>query len=89
MARSVSVNYSSMFLKHMARLPNRLIKQADEKESLFREFPFHPSLRVHKLTGREKDCWAFWINYKYRVKFIFLSNEEVLFLDVGTHGIYQ
>jgi plasmid maintenance system killer protein len=41
------------------------------------------------LIGREKEAWAFWINYAYRIKFLFLNDEEVLFLDIGTHEIYK
>ena len=63
-------------------------ESADAKEALFREFPYHPSLRTHKLHGKEKDLSAFWINQKYRIKFIFVA-KDVVFLDVGTHDIYR
>ena len=33
--------------------------------------------------------WAFWINYSYRIKFIFSGEDEVLFLDIGPHDIYK
>ena len=52
--------------KSMWKLPERIIYQAEEKET-----------------------WAFWINYKYRIKFIFLSDNDVLSLDIGTHDIYK
>lgn len=45
-------------------------------------------LKTHKLHGKEKDAYAFWINYSYRIKFIFLDVESVLFLDIGTHDVY-
>ena len=84
-----SIEYSSKFLKSLARLPKRIVKIVEEKEKIFKENPFDPRLRTHKLKGKEKETQAFWINYDYRIKFIFLSNEEVLFLDVGTHEIYK
>ena len=65
-----------------------MIEQAESKEKVFRENPFHASLRTHKLSGKEKGVWAFWISYSYRIKFIFLAYEEVLFLEIGTHRIY-
>ena len=45
--------------------------------------------RTHKLSGKEKEVWAFWVNFRYRIKFLFLNNGEVLFLDIGTHDIYK
>ena len=59
------------------------------EEKIFRENPFNPILKTHKLTGKEKEAWAFWINYTYRIKLLFLNDEEVLFLDIGTHEIYK
>lgn len=84
-----NVEYSHDFLKSLKRLPDRVVRQAEKKEKLFREDPFSPQLKVHKLSGRERDVWAFWINYSYRIKFVFLHDKEVLFLDIGTHKIYK
>ncbi len=83
------VEYSNKFLKSLKRLPQKIIKEAEKKEKIFKENPFHPILRTHKFSGRNKESWGFWITYSYRIKFIFLNNEEVLFLDIGTHGIYK
>ena len=83
------VKTSSAFEKHYKRLPKKIKEQAKEKEKIFLDNPFHPILRTHKLSGKEKEHWGFWINYTYRVKFLFLGEEEVLFLDVGTHDVYK
>ncbi len=83
------VKYSIRFLKHLSKLPKEVINKAKEKEKIFRENPFHPLLNTHKLSGKEKTIWAFWITYDYRIKFIFIGNEKVLFLDIGTHNIYK
>lgn len=80
------IRISSKFEKKYRRLPETIKKEAKEKEFLFRKDPFAPQLRTHKLKGDQKETWAFWITYFYRIKFIFLSNEGVLFLDVGTHN---
>jgi mRNA-degrading endonuclease YafQ of YafQ-DinJ toxin-antitoxin module len=64
-------------------------EEAKGKELAFRENPFDSTLKTHKLHGKEKDACAFWINYSYRIKFIFLDAETVLFLDIGTHDIYS
>jgi len=77
------------FDKNYKRLPKKIKDRARAKEKIFRENPFHPLLGTHKLSGKEKECWAFDIDFHYRIKFIFLSEEEVLFLDIGTHDIYK
>ena len=87
--RIKEIEYSKRFLKSASDLPKRMIEQAEAKEKIFRENPFNPALRTHKLTGKEKEAWAFWINYSYRIKFLFLGDGEVLFLDIGTHEIYK
>lgn len=84
-----AVKYHPVFLKHLSRLPTRIIEKAKEREQIFRKDAFDPRLRTHKLHGKDKDSWAFWIDYTYRIKFVFLAEEEVLFLDVGTHDIYK
>jgi len=80
------VEYSNKYLKAASRLSAKLIALADKKEVLFRSDPFHPSLETHKLHGKEKDAWAFSVTQKYRIKFLFLTDTIVLFLDVGTHN---
>ncbi len=82
------VEYSRAFLKSASRLQKKLIALADAKELLFRDDPFNPSLRTHQLHGKDKGAWTFWINQKYRIKFLFLAQNSVLFLDIGTHDIY-
>jgi len=62
---------------------------AEKKESLFKADAFHPSLETHKLHGKDRDIWAFSINKKYRIKFVFLNEGAVLFVDIGTHDIYR
>ncbi len=83
------VEYSRGFLKSASKLPKKLFAFAEEKEFLFRNEPHHPSLRTHQLHGKERGTSAFWINYHYRIKFLFLSDNRVLFLDIGPHDFYE
>ena len=87
--RAININYSRKFLKEMSKLPLRIIEQAKEKEKIFRFNQLDKSLRTHKLSGKDEGCWAFWINYSYRVKFVFINPSEILFLGVGLHNIYN
>ncbi len=83
----ININYSRKFLKEMSKLPSRVIEQA--KEKVFRLNQFDQSLRTHKLSGKDEACWAFWINYSYRIKFIFINQSDILLLEVGLHNIYN
>ena len=83
------IEVSSRYKKSFRRLLLRVQKKAIKKINIFRENPFNPRLKTHPLSGKEKECWVFWIDYTYRIKFVFLSDKEVLFLDIGTHDIYK
>ena len=84
-----TIRVTSLFEKHYRKLPKRIKEEAKTKELAFRENPFDPTLRTHKLHGVEREAYAFWITYSYRIRFIFLDDESVLFLDIGTHDIYS
>lgn len=85
----LNIHVDSHFKRNYNKLPQQVKELAKEKEGMFRDDPFDPRLKTHKLHGKEHEVYAFWISYKYRIKFIFLSNEEVIFIDIGTHKIYR
>ena len=85
----ISVSYSRVFLKKISRLPQRVIESAQAKELIFKGSPFDPRLATHRLHGQDRDIWAFSINRSYRIKFVFLTEDRVLFLEIGTHEIYK
>lgn len=85
----MEIRVSPLFEKHYKKLLKGIKEKAKQKEAIFRDYPFHPSIKTHKLSGEKKEAWAFWIDYHYRIKFIFLPGKEVLFLDIGTHKIYK
>jgi mRNA-degrading endonuclease YafQ of YafQ-DinJ toxin-antitoxin module len=85
----MKINVSPRFEKNYKRLPKRIKEKAKEKEAIFRDNPFDSRLKTHKLQGKQRDSWALWINDSYRIKFIFISDDEVLFFNIGTHGIYK
>ena len=77
------------FEKHYKRLSKRIKNAAKAKEIIFRENPHYSVLKTHKLHGQEKDVWSFSVIHAYRIKFIFIDAQSVLFLDIGTHDIYR
>lgn len=42
-----------------------------ERVEFFKNNPFEPKLRTHKLSGKLKDLWSFSIEYDLRVIFSF------------------
>ena len=83
------IDTHSTFEKHYKRLSKGVKETAKAKESIFRNNPFQAMLDTHKLHGKDRGAWAFSVNQKYRIKFIFLADNSVLFLDIGTHDIYR
>ena len=56
-----------------------------ERVELFKNNPFDPKLRTHKLSGKLKDLWSFSIEYDLRVSFSFAEQDKVIFVDIGSH----
>lgn len=85
----MEIQVTDRFIKQYKKLPSQIKLQAKQKETQFRDNPFDPRLQTHKLVGKEKECWSFSVNYSYRIKFIFLTKQSILFLEIGTHSIYR
>ncbi len=62
-----------------------LYSQFQEKLDIFKENPFDPRLKTHKLTGKLKDLYSFSISHDLRIIFFFFGNDKVVFVDVGTY----
>lgn len=85
----MEISVTPRFTKSYKKLNSLIKEKAKVKERTFRKNPFDKRLKTHKLSGKEKEAWAFWVDYSYRIKFIFLTKNEVLFLDIGTHDFYK
>lgn len=83
------IHYTSRFIRDFKRLTSDKQQLANKKEKQFRQNPFSASLKTHKLMGRLESLWAFSINYKDRVIFKFINQNEVLFYRIGSHDIYK
>ena len=62
-----------------------LEKKFEKQATLFKENPFHPSLRTELLEPRKMKIWSFRIDRKYRAMFIFLEKDVVEIIDVNDH----
>ena len=83
------IYYSSRFKKRLQRLPKQIQEKAVHCEGIFRQNCFDARLQTHKLKGKHKNYWSFSVSYLYRIIFRFIDDHSVLFIDVGTHRIYQ
>ena len=90
MVRAVRlIHVSSDFKKSFRRLPRHIQKFAIKKDRLFRQDAFTSSLRTHKLKGALDGYWSYSVNFEYRIMFRFISTDEVIYYDIGTHEIYR
>lgn len=85
----MKIIYSSSFERAYKKLPSAVKTSAEKAEQVFRQDPFDPRLKTHKLKGRLKDFWSFSITQKYRIVFELGKEGIVYFHLVGDHSIYQ
>lgn len=78
--------YSSLFLRSFQKLPRNIQDEFRRRERIFKEDPFSPILKTHKLKGRTE--WAFLITYEIRVIFIF-EKDKFSLMNIGDHSIYR
>lgn len=85
----LEITFKPSFLRQYKRFPNPLKEDIREKIELFKNDPFHPFLKTHKLKGNLKSTWSFSVNYSYRIVFEYASKDEVVLLAVGNHSVYD
>jgi len=67
--------------------PNKkLILQTTERITLFKTNSKNPLLKDHGLTGAKKDLRAFSITGDIRIVYLPVFENEVIFLDIGSHN---
>lgn len=81
--------YTESYNKRAARFARRhpeLLPQYEKTLKLLEINPHHPSLRLHRLTGRLSDLHSVSINITYRITLEFLLEEKTIVpVDVGKH----
>jgi len=76
------------FRKQWAVLPNDVKHRAQKCIEQFRDNPFHPSLRLHQLSGKLRGFWSISIDLKHRIIFEVID-ETAIFHSIGSHAIYE
>jgi len=79
------IYYTEEFRRRYSELPTYIQKKAERRERVFRENPFHPSLKTEKLQPFEKEYWSFRVDRNYRIIFRFGEANRVYFVTCGHH----
>ena len=87
------MKYVLVFTEQYERRARRFLRRHPELERqylktllLLEANPFHPSLRLHRLSGRLADLHSVSITLSYRITLEFLvEGEEIIPVDVGDH----
>jgi addiction module RelE/StbE family toxin len=85
--------YKIVFTESYEKRAKKFIKKHPEVISQYKKTlqvlelnPHHPSLRLHKLTGKLSDLHSISINISYRISLEFiLENNEIVLINVGSH----
>ena len=81
----MEIRTTPYFDRRYKKLLHAIKKKAVEREKVFIKNPFDHRLNTHKLHGKKKDEWAYSIDFKHRISFIFVGKDKILYTDVGTH----
>lgn len=73
---------AAKWIKKHPELRNQYLKTLE----LLELNPFHPSLRLHALTGRMAGLHSVSINLSYRITIeFFISERELVLVNIGDH----
>jgi len=87
------MNYTLVITDRYARKAARLLKRHPELRNQYLKTlqllvanPFHPSLRLHALSGRLAGLHSVSINLSYRITLeLLIVDAEIIPVDVGDH----
>ncbi|OGL59629.1 hypothetical protein A2752_00855 [Candidatus Uhrbacteria bacterium RIFCSPHIGHO2_01_FULL_46_23] len=80
------IELSPDFIKKIKQIQSKnrkLYIKIKKQLSLFQTDPQHPSLRIHKLSGKLKNTWSISIDMSYRM--IYEISDTYYFFHIGTH----
>ncbi|MBU4332676.1 type II toxin-antitoxin system RelE/ParE family toxin [Patescibacteria group bacterium] len=83
------VHREPRFIRAYQKLPDYIREDFDKKIIIFENNPGDPRLRTHKLGGKLRECFSFYLRDGFRVYFEFLGKSEVDLLYVGPHNGYR
>lgn len=85
----IEIYFTKFFLKQVKLFEKNLQEEVSEKIDLLKNKDNHKLLKVHKLHGKLKDRYSFYVNYKIRAVFMWEGSEKAILLAIGDHDIYK
>lgn len=86
---SFRIIYPNSYLKRAAKFARRhpdILPQYEKTLQLLELNPFHPSLRLHRLSGALSDLHSVSINISYRIILeFFVADGKIVLVNVGSH----
>ena len=82
-----TTTYFDKNLSKKIRKNPQLKAKVKKQIELLRENLRHPSLKLHKLTGKRAQEYSFWIEGNLRITFTIIDN-VILLTDIITHDEY-
>lgn len=87
------MSYVLIFTEAYDRRALRWLKKHPDLQSqylktlqLLEANPFHPSLRLHALSGKLQGVYSVSINLSYRITLeLLIQNEQIIPINVGDH----
>ena len=87
------MTWTLLFTDQYEKRAHRFLKRHPELEKqyvkclqLLEANPFHPSLRLHQLSGRLSDLHSVSINLSYRITLeVMIKDREIIPVNVGDH----
>ncbi len=86
--------YTKSYISRAGRFIKKypqLIGQYEKTLKLLELNPFHPSLKLHRLSGRLNELFAVSINVSFRMTLeLLISEKEIIPVNIGIHdAIYK
>ncbi len=83
------ISFKPSFIKQTKHLEKNLLALLYKKMELLKDSQNHRVLKIHKLHGPLRGFYSFSLNYKTRVIFEFISQNEIVLVAMGGHEIYK
>ena len=92
-SRHFTMTYKLIFTEQYEKRIRKFIKKHPELLSQYEKTirllevnPHHPSLRMHKLSGKLSDLHSVSINISYRITLeLIISEKEIIPIEIGSH----
>lgn len=77
--------YEKRLRKFIKKRPE-VLSQYEKTIRLLEVNPHHPSLRLHKLSGKLSDLHSVSINISYRITIeLIITEKEIIPVEIGSH----